>query len=74
MIDTIALRMNKVYHKQQFERFALKAKNLGLIAIEKSINLASIEIEKNIHWMEHSYENFKNYLEKFIKDLHISTA
>lgn len=66
--------MNKPNHKEQFEMFAKKANKLGLIAVEKSIKLASIEIDKNIYWMQHSYEDFKEILEQLVKDQHINLS
>lgn len=72
MIEALTTNMNKDYHKDQFQRFFEKSKKLGLVAIEKSIKLAEIEIDKNIHWRSKSYDKFKELLDKFIQDLHIN--
>lgn len=73
MIDSVTTFMNKDYHKEQFIRFAEKANRLGLVAIEKSIKLAEIEIEKNIFWRNHLYSKLKDILEKAIVDLRLTT-
>jgi hypothetical protein len=72
MIDSTVTFMNKDHHKEQFERFAEKANKLGLVAIEKSINLAKIEIDKNIYWRDHLYDKLKDILDKAIKDLRLT--
>lgn len=72
MVESVTTFMNKVYHKEQFERFAEKANKLGLVAIEKSINLAEIEIDKNIFWRDHLYDKLKDILDKAIKDLRLT--
>lgn len=64
--------MNKEYQKEQFERFAQKANKLGLVAVEKSIKLAEIEVDKNIFWRSRSYNKLKEFLEKLIDDLNIN--
>lgn len=64
--------MNKEYHKEQFIRFAEKANKLGLVAIEKSIRLAEIEIDKNIYWRDHLYDKLKDMLEKAVTDLRLT--
>lgn len=74
MIDSLALRMNKETHRNHFEMFAEKAKKLGLNAVEKSIKLAGIEIDKNIYWMENSYEPFKKLLQQMIETFHINIS
>lgn len=64
--------MNKDYHKEQFMRFAEKANKLGLVAIEKSIRLAEIEIDKNIYWRNNLYSKLKTTLDQAIKDLRLT--
>jgi hypothetical protein len=73
MIDSVTTFMNKEYHKEQFIRFSEKANKLGLVAIEKSIKLAEIEIEKNIFWRDNLYTKLKDILEKAIVDLRLTT-
>lgn len=63
--------MNKDYHKEQFTRFAEKANKLGLVAIEKSIKLAEIEIDKNIYWRDNIYQELKTILDKAVVDLRL---
>lgn len=63
--------MNKVYHKEQFTRFAERTNKLGLVAIEKSIRLAEIEIDKNIFWRDNLYNKLKTVLDMAIKDLRL---
>lgn len=72
MVDSLTTFMNKEYHKEQFVRFAEKANKLGLVAIEKSIKLAEIEIDKNIYWRDHLYEKLKDILDKAIIDLRLT--
>lgn len=72
MVDSLTTFMNKEYHKEQFIRFAEKANKLGLVAIEKSIKLAEIEIDKNIYWRDHLYEKLKDILDKAIIDLRLT--
>lgn len=72
MIDALTTNMNKEYHKDQFKRFAERARKLGLVAIEKSIKLAEIEIDKNIYWRNTCYGKFKALLEQLIKDLNLN--
>jgi hypothetical protein len=74
MIEALTTNMNQDYHKEQFARFAEKTRKLGLVAIEKTIKLAEIEIDKNIHWRNKNYDKFKELLDKFIRDLHINIA
>lgn len=71
MVDAVTTFMNKEYHKQQFVRFADKANKLGLVAIEKSIKLAEIEIEKNIFWRDNIYPKLKDIVEKAVVDLRL---
>jgi aminopeptidase N len=73
MVDSVTTFMNKDYHKEQFIRFAEKANRLGLVAIEKSIKLAEIEIDKNIYWRNNLYSKLKDILEKAIVDLRLTT-
>uniref|UniRef100_A0A336M1Y0 Aminopeptidase n=1 Tax=Culicoides sonorensis TaxID=179676 RepID=A0A336M1Y0_CULSO len=72
MIDSVTTYMNKEYHQQQFERFAKKARKLGLKAIEKSIHLAEEQIQNNVEWRNRSYYKLQKYLDKVIKDLKIN--
>lgn len=64
--------MNKDYHKEQFIRFAEKTNKLGLVAIEKSIKLAEIEIDKNIFWRNNLYSKLMDILEKAIVQLRLT--
>lgn len=64
--------MNKEYHKDQFVRFAEKTNKLGLLAIEKSIKLAEIEIDKNIFWRNNLYGKLSSILEKAVQDLRLT--
>lgn len=64
--------MNKDYHKENFIRFAEKANKLGLVSIEKSIKLAQIEIDKNIFWRNHLYEELRDNLDKAVTDLRLT--
>lgn len=73
MVDSVTTFMNKDYHKEQFIRFAEKTNRLGLVAIEKSIKLAEIEIDKNIYWRDNLYSKLKDILEKAIVDLRLTT-
>lgn len=72
MIDSVTTFMNKDYHKEQFIRFAEKAKKLGLVAIEKSIKLAEIEIDKNIFWRDNLYPKLNANLDQAIRDLRLT--
>lgn len=72
MIDALTTNMNKEHHKDQFRRFAEKARKLGLIAIEKSIKLAEIEIDKNIHWHELCYDKLTVLLELLVKNYNLN--
>lgn len=65
--------MNKDYHKEQFTRFADKANKLGLVAIEKSIKLAEVEIDKNIYWRNNLYSKLQDILDKAIIDLRLTS-
>lgn len=71
MVDSVTTFMNKIYHKEQFVRFAEKTNKLGLVAIEKSIKLAEIEIDKNIFWRDNLYNKLKTTLDMAIKDLRL---
>lgn len=73
MVDSVTTFMNKVYHKEQFARFAERTNKLGLVAIEKSIRLAEIEIDKNIFWRDNLYNKLKTTLDMAIKDLRLRT-
>jgi hypothetical protein len=72
MIDAVTTFMNKDYHKENFQRFGEKANKLGLVAIEKSIKLAEIEIDKNIFWRNHLYGQLKDNLDKAVVDLRLT--
>ncbi|XP_070493928.1 aminopeptidase N isoform X2 [Chironomus tepperi] len=71
MVDAVTIFMNKDYHKENFQRFAEKANKLGLVAIEKSIKLAEIEIDKNIYWRNNIYNQLKDTLDKAVADLRL---
>lgn len=73
MVDSVTTFMNKDYHKEQFIRFAEKTNKLGLVAIEKSIKLAEIEIDKNIYWRDNLYSKLKDILDKAIIDLRLTS-
>lgn len=72
MVDSVTTFMNKEYHKDQFVRFAEKTNKLGLLAIEKSIKLAEIEIDKNIFWRDNLYGKLSSILEKAVQDLRLT--
>lgn len=72
MVDAVTTFMNKDYHKDNFKRFAEKTNKLGLVAIEKSIKLAEIEIDKNIYWRENLYNALKDTLDKAVYDLKLT--
>lgn len=72
MVDSVTTFMNKDYHKEQFIRFAEKTNKLGLVAIEKSIKLAEIEIDKNIYWRDNLYTQLKDTLDKAIIQLRLT--
>lgn len=72
MVDAVTTFMNKDYHKENFQRFAEKANKLGLVAIEKSIKLAEIEIDKNIYWRNNIYDQLKATLDKAVIDLRLA--
>lgn len=73
MVDSVTTFMNKDYHKDQFGRFQEKVNKLGLVAIEKSIKLAEIEIDKNIFWRDNLYNKLKNNLDMAIVDLRLTS-
>lgn len=64
--------MNQPHHKEQFDRFARKARKLGLRTIEKSVYLAEEQIVNNIHWRDRSYYKLQEFLDKLIQDLHMN--
>ncbi|XP_050088642.1 aminopeptidase N [Anopheles aquasalis] len=72
MIDSATLLMNKPHHKERFDRFAYKAKQLGLPTIEKSIRLAKEQILNNIYWRSRSYHQLQHFLVQLIKDLNFN--
>ncbi|XP_062552092.1 aminopeptidase N isoform X2 [Armigeres subalbatus] len=72
MIDAVTSMMNQQHHKEQFDRFARKARKLGLRTIEKSVYLAEEQIINNIHWRSRSYYKLQEFLDKLIHDLHMN--
>lgn len=72
MIDSVTTFMNKDFQLEQFERFAEKAKGLGLTAVEGSIQLAIDQVRNNIFWRSRSYYNLHTFLEQIIKHFHIN--
>ncbi|XP_037909799.1 aminopeptidase N isoform X2 [Hermetia illucens] len=72
MVDALTTFMNKEYHREQFEKFALKARKLGLGAIERSIFLANEQVKNNIYWRSRSYYSLKGFLEDFINEFHVN--
>ena len=73
MVDSVTTFMNKDYHKGSFIRFAEKANKFGLVAIEKSIKLAEIEIDKNIYWRNNLYYKLKDTLDLAITQLRLTS-
>ncbi|XP_035776624.1 aminopeptidase N-like isoform X2 [Anopheles albimanus] len=72
MIDSATLLMNKPHHKERFDRFAYKAKQLGLPTIEKTIRLAKEQILNNIYWRSRSYHQLQHFLVQLINDLNFN--
>lgn len=72
MIDSVTTYMNKEYQREQFERFAEKARTLGLTSIEQSIQLAMEKVKNNIFWRSSSYYKLQAFLEMLTRDLHIN--
>lgn len=72
MIDSVTSLMNQKHHQEQFDRFARKARKLGLRTIEKSIYLAEEQIINNIHWRSRSYHKLQEFLDKLIRDMHMN--
>lgn len=72
MIDSVTTYMNKDYQKDQFDKFGKKAEKLGLTAVQRSIQLATISVENNIHWRSRSYYNLQGFLESLTKEFHIN--
>lgn len=72
MIDSVTTYMNKEYQKEQFEKFAVKAEQLGLASIERSIQLAVEQVKNNIYWRSRSYYKLQAFLEALTRDLHIN--
>lgn len=72
MIDSVTTYMNKEYQKEQFERFAEKARKLGLTSVEQSIQLALEKVKNNIFWRSRSYYKLQAFLEMLTRDLHIN--
>lgn len=71
MVDSITTYMNKDHHKDQLDKFAAKARSLGLKPIESAIDLAYEQVKNNIFWRSRSYYNLKGFLESLAKALHI---
>ncbi|XP_055586170.1 aminopeptidase N-like isoform X2 [Uranotaenia lowii] len=72
MIHSVTALMNQKHHKEQFDRFARKARSLGLSTIEKSIHLAEEQILNNMYWRTSSYYQLQNFLNQLIRDLHMN--
>lgn len=74
MIDSVTTYMNKEYQREQFERFADKARAMGLTSIERSIQLAMEKVKNNIFWRSRSYYKLQAFLEMLTRDLHINLS
>lgn len=74
MINSVTTYMNKEYQKEQFERFADKARKLGLTSVEQSIQLAMEKVTNNIFWRSRSYYKLQAFLEMLTRDLHINLS
>lgn len=72
MVDSVTTYMNKEYQKEQFEKFAKKAEELGLTSVERSIQLALEQVKNNIFWRSRSYYKLQIFLETLTRDLHIN--
>lgn len=72
MIDSVTTYMNKEYQKDQFDKFAKKAEQLGLASVERSIQLAVEQVKNNIYWRSRSYYKLQGFLETLTRDLHIN--
>lgn len=72
MVDSVTTYMNKGYQKKQFVEFGARAEQLGLKTVERSVNLATEQVNNNIFWRKRSYYNLQNFLEMVVRDLHIN--
>lgn len=72
MIDSVTTYMNKDYQKEQFDRFATKAQQLGLTSVERSIQLAAEQVKNNIHWRAGPYYKLQGFLESLTREMHIN--
>lgn len=72
MIDSVTTYINKDYQKEQLEKFATKAQELGLHSVEHSIQLALEPVRNNIFWRSRSYYKLQAFLEALTRDIHIN--
>ncbi|XP_055851068.1 aminopeptidase N isoform X3 [Episyrphus balteatus] len=72
MIDSITSFMNKDYHREQLERFAIRARKLGLTSVENTIQLAMEQVNNNIYWRNRSYYSLKGFLEAIVSEFRIN--
>lgn len=72
MVDSLTTFMNKPYQLEQFEKFAQKTKELGLISVQGSIDLAIEQVRNNIFWRSRSYYQLQKFLEALTQQLHIN--
>ncbi|XP_055901908.1 aminopeptidase N isoform X2 [Eupeodes corollae] len=72
MIDSITSFMNKDYHREQLERFAIRAGSLGLTSVENTIKLAMEQVNNNIYWRNRSYYSLKIFLETIVSEFQIN--
>lgn len=72
MIDSVTTYMNKDYQKEQFDKFATKAQQLGLTSVERSIQLAAEQVKNNIYWRAGPYYKLQGFLESLTRELHIN--
>lgn len=74
MVDSLTTYMNKEYQKEQFVRFAKKARRLGLKSVEKSVQLAIQQVDLNIYWRSRSYYNLQKYLKMMVEQANINLS
>lgn len=72
MIKSLTIYMNKDYHKQQLQALAANCRKLGLKAVELAIGLAMEQVNDNIYWRTHSYDNLKGFLEGIVSEFQIN--
>lgn len=72
MIKSLTIYMNKDYHKQQLQALAANCRKLGLKAVEMAIGMAMEQVNDNIYWRNHSYENLKGFLEGIVSEFQIN--